>query len=101
MLQLFIIAFMIGIAGSFHCVGMCGPLALSLPLSNDSFYAKFSGALLYNIGRVVTYSFFGLVFGLVGTTVALFGFQQYLSIFVGIFIIVFIIIPKKYKSYTL
>lgn len=98
MLQLFIIAFMMGIAGSFHCVGMCGPLALSLPLSKDSFYAKFSGALLYNAGRVVTYSFFGLAFGLVGNTVALFGFQQYLSIFAGILIIVFISIPKRYTS---
>ena len=37
MLSLFFVAFMIGIVGSFHCVGMCGPLALSLPLSNNSF----------------------------------------------------------------
>ena len=68
MLQLFFVAFMIGLVGSFHCVGMCGPLALSLPLSNNSMVAKFTGALMYNAGRIVTYSFFGLVFGLIGQT---------------------------------
>ena len=97
MVQLFFVAFMIGIVGSFHCVGMCGPLALSLPLSNNSFAAKFTGALIYNAGRIVTYSLFGLIFGLIGQTVALFGFQQWLSIGAGALILLFIIIPKKYK----
>jgi sulfite exporter TauE/SafE len=96
MLPLFLVAFMMGMAGSFHCVGMCGPLALSLPIRNNGFAAKFSGALLYNMGRVVTYSFFGLLFGLIGKTVALFGLQQYLSIIAGLLIIMLVIIPKKY-----
>lgn len=95
MLQLFVVAFSIGMLGSFHCVGMCGPLALSLPLSNNGFFAKFSGALLYNAGRIVTYSCFGLVFGLIGKSFALFGFQQWLSIILGTLILFFIILPKK------
>ena len=95
MLQLFIVAFTIGILGSFHCVGMCGPLALSLPLSSDSVFAKFSGALLYNAGRIVTYSVFGLIFGLIGKSFALFGFQQWLSILLGTGILFFIFLPKK------
>lgn len=97
MIQIFFVAFMIGIVGSFHCVGMCGPLALSLPLSNNSIAAKFTGALMYNAGRIVTYSFFGLVFGLIGQTAALFNFQQWLSISIGVLILLFIIAPKKYK----
>ena len=97
MLQLVLVAFMIGIVGSFHCVGMCGPLALALPLSNNSFTSKFFGALIYNAGRIVTYSFFGLIFGLIGQTAAIFNFQQWLSIAVGIVILFFIIMPKKYK----
>ena len=97
MVQLFVVAFMIGLVGSFHCVGMCGPLALSLPLSNNSIAAKFTGALMYNAGRIVTYSFFGLVFGLIGQTAALFNFQQWLSISIGVLILLFIIVPKKYK----
>ena len=98
MMQLFIIAFMIGIAGSFHCVGMCGPIALSLPLNNDDFFTKFTGALLYNTGRIVTYTFFGFVFGLIGRSFALFGFQQYLSVAAGLAIIIFVVIPKKYTA---
>jgi uncharacterized protein len=97
MIQLFVVAFMIGIVGSFHCVGMCGPLALALPLSSNSFAAKLTGAFLYNAGRIVTYSFFGLIFGLIGQTAALFDFQQWLSIGAGALILLFIIIPKRYK----
>ena len=96
-MQLFFVAFMIGIVGSFHCVGMCGPLALALPLANNSFIAKFRGALIYNAGRIVTYAVFGLIFGLIGRTAALFGFQQWLSVSTGLLILLFIIIPKKYK----
>ena len=59
-MQLFVVAFMIGIVGSFHCVGMCGPLALALPLSNSSFFAKLTGAFIYNAGRIVTYAVLGL-----------------------------------------
>jgi uncharacterized protein len=95
MVQLILAAFTIGLLGSFHCVGMCGPLALSLPINSDSFRSKFSGSLLYNAGRIVTYSAFGLVFGAIGKSVALFGYQQWLSILLGVLIIVFIILPKQ------
>lgn len=97
MQTLFFVAFSIGILGSFHCVGMCGPLALSLPLRNDRFITKFSGALIYNAGRIVTYSLFGLLFGMIGQTAALFGFQQWLSIGVGAIILVFLIMPERFK----
>jgi uncharacterized protein len=95
MAQLIFAAFTIGLLGSFHCVGMCGPLALSLPLNSDSLWAKFSGSVLYNAGRIVTYSAFGLVFGTIGKSVALFGYQQWLSVILGVLIIVFIILPKQ------
>ena len=90
MFQLIIAAFTMGLIGSFHCVGMCGPLALSLPLNNDSFLSKFSGALLYNAGRIVTYAVFGFVFGVIGKSFALFGYQQWLSVILGVVIIFFI-----------
>ena len=62
MSQLVLAAFMMGLLGSFHCVGMCGPIALSLPLKHDSDWAKFSGALFYNSGRIITYSCFWFPF---------------------------------------
>ncbi len=97
MIQLFIVAFTIGVVGSFHCVGMCGPLALALPLKNDNAAGKLYGAFVYNAGRVVTYSIFGLLFGLIGQTAAIFNFQQWLSIGAGSVILLFLLLPKKYK----
>lgn len=95
MWQLFISAFAMGILGSFHCVGMCGPLALSLPLKNNSTFEKIIGVLIYNFGRVFTYSLFGAVFGLIGQSVAFFGWQQILSITVGATIVLVVLFSKQ------
>ncbi len=100
MVQLIIAAFSMGLLGSLHCVGMCGPLALSLPLNSNSFWSKFSGALLYNAGRIVTYATFGLIFGAVGKSVALFGYQQWLSVILGVLIIIFVILPKGVSAFN-
>jgi uncharacterized protein len=90
----------LGMIGSFHCIGMCGPLAFSLPLNNNGSFAKFAGSLLYNAGRIVTYGALGLLFGLAGKSFSLFGFQQGLSITVGIAILFFLFIPKKWIANT-
>jgi uncharacterized protein len=95
MVQLIIAALTMGLVGSFHCVGMCGPIALSLPLNADSDWSKFSGAVLYNAGRVVTYSLFGLVFGIIGKSVAFFGYQQWLSVILGAIILLAVLLPKR------
>ncbi len=99
MIQLVIAAFTMGLLGSFHCVGMCGPIALSLPLKSENNWGKFWGVLFYNSGRIITYTVFGLVFGLVGRSLAFFGYQQWLSIFLGIIIIFFIILPKRFSHF--
>lgn len=100
MIQLILAAITMGMLGSFHCIGMCGPIALSLPLKNDSSWAKFSGALFYNSGRIVTYIAFGLLFGIIGKSVAVFGFQQWLSIILGLVILAFIILPKRFAHFN-
>lgn len=100
MAAIFLAALTLGMIGSFHCIGMCGPLAFSLPLSNTSDMAKFTGSFLYNSGRIVTYSMLGLLFGLVGKSFSLIGFQQWLSIIVGIVILFFIFVPKKWMGNT-
>ncbi|MFA9390452.1 MAG: sulfite exporter TauE/SafE family protein [Prolixibacteraceae bacterium] len=79
--------FMIGILGSLHCVGMCGPLAMALPVSQKSAWAKIAGALLYNIGRATTYAAMGLVLGLLGVGAKLYGLQQWTSIGLGVLMI--------------
>ena len=62
-------AFLIGLVGSFHCAGMCGPIALALPLDKGSWFDKIAGGLIYNSGRIITYMILGALFGLLGTGV--------------------------------
>ena len=86
-------AFLVGLGGSFHCVGMCGPLALALPGSAEARMRLVAGRLLYNFGRVITYTLMGGVFGLVGRMVQLAGLQQTLSILIGVGIILMGLVP--------
>lgn len=81
-------ALAIGFFGSFHCIGMCGPIALALPGKNETPFKFIIGRLLYNSGRVVTYMLLGVFFGFIGRSIALAGFQQSVSILLGIAIII-------------
>lgn len=83
--------------GSLHCVGMCGPIALALPIVGNSKAALIVSRLLYNFGRILTYTFFGFIFGLIGDRIQLFGLQQIVSILLGSLIILRLIIPQKYS----
>ena len=100
MIALITTAIILGALGSAHCIGMCGPIALSLPVVADNNYSKFLGALLYNAGRVLTYACIGLLFGLAGKSFSLFGFQQILSVSMGVIIILFLIFPPKKNLLT-
>lgn len=91
-------AFTIGLLGSFHCVGMCGPIALALPGSRDTLGSQLVQKTLYNSGRILTYTLFGAILGFAGRGISLVGFQRPLSILLGISIILAIIIPKKYSA---
>lgn len=88
-------ALIFGLLGSFHCIGMCGPIAFMLPVDRSNNFKKISQITLYHIGRIFTYSLIGLLFGLLGKSFNLFGFQQQLSISVGVFMIVMVLIPYK------
>lgn len=78
----------LGLVSSFHCVGMCGPLALSLPIHHYSKTRQHMAIGLYNLGRVLTYSSLGLILGLAGRQLYLAGWQQVLSIVLGIVILI-------------
>ncbi|MBI1937779.1 MAG: sulfite exporter TauE/SafE family protein [Ignavibacteriales bacterium] len=90
--------FIVGLAGSLHCIGMCGPIAFALPVSNQSNFKIMLGRVLYNLGRVVTYSILGALFGLFGSRLVLFGLQQHLSIGFGIIIMIYVFTPGKIKT---
>jgi sulfite exporter TauE/SafE len=74
-----------------HCIGMCGPIVVSLSL-NLKGKNLFIPHLLYNMGRVITYTILGGVMGATGsfTIVAahIAGIQRGVLIFAGIIIIV-------------
>jgi sulfite exporter TauE/SafE len=78
-------AFLLGFLGSFHCLGMCGPIALAVSAKDKSRYLK--NKLVYNLGRTVTYSGLGGIIGFLGFSLALTGIQQWISIGMGILIV--------------
>jgi len=77
-------AFLLGLVGSLHCAGMCGPLALALPATGNSTPAYLLGRVAYNAGRIITYCLLGIVFGLAGWTLLLAGLQRWVSIALGV-----------------
>ena len=83
-----------GLLGSFHCIGMCGPIVLALP--GRSIVHK----IFYNLGRTITYSLLGVAVGFIGQGVAFAGLQQSLSIVIGVIMLV-IILFTKYKHFDL
>lgn len=88
-------AFFFGLVSSFHCIGMCGPIAMMLPVDRENRAKKVTQILTYHMGRLTAYASIGLVFGLLGRGLYLAGFQQKLSIFIGVAMIIVILIPER------
>lgn len=86
-------AFLLGFLGSFHCLGMCGPIALAISAQDKNRYLK--NKLIYNFGRTVTYSVLGGFIGFLGFSLALAGIQQWISIAMGALIIVMAFFYKR------
>jgi sulfite exporter TauE/SafE len=103
-----LVPFILGLVSSLHCIGMCGPIAMMIPgIPNSGFRIPdsnrntqssilypLSSILLYNTGRITTYAAYGLVFGLIGRSFAWFGWQQKISITLGVIILLALLIPK-------
>jgi uncharacterized protein len=79
-------------------VGMCGPLALALPVHHLSKSQQLISLLLYQFGRIITYSSLGLVFGLAGRRIYLAGLQQWFSIIIGVVVLILVILYRVYKN---
>lgn len=87
-------ALLLGFAGSFHCLAMCGPLHLSL-LGNRKYTASFIlDKSIFNIGRILTYVFLGLLLGLISKSLPLYEIQKVVSIVTGVAIILVYFVPK-------
>jgi uncharacterized protein len=98
MWTIIISGFTLGLISSIHCVGMCGPIALALPVHHLAGAKRVFSLVLYNIGRLITYSILGLTFGLLGRKLHIAGLQQWLSICIGVLIIVFLVYSYQRKT---
>ncbi|PIA79437.1 hypothetical protein BFR04_00895 [Gaetbulibacter sp. 4G1] len=86
-------AIILGLLGSFHCIGMCGPIAFMLPVDRSNSTKKIIQISIYHFGRLLAYSIIGLIFGFVGKSLYIFGLQQQLSIIIGVIMIVVVLTP--------
>ncbi len=89
-------AFLLGLLGSLHCVGMCGPIVLMLPGSQAGRTRFLRSRALYNVGRIVTYVFMGGVVGMLGQGVAWAGYQKVLGIVAGSLMILSVTVPERW-----
>jgi sulfite exporter TauE/SafE len=88
-------AFALGVFASLHCAAMCGPLALALPMAGRTSVGFVLSRVLYNLGRIATYCLLGIVFGAVGHTLFLAGIQRWVSIALGVVLLVGLFGSKK------
>lgn len=86
-------ALLMGFMGGFHCIGMCGPIAMALPGQPNDRGAYISGRVFYNLGRIVTYAVLGFAIGIFGFTFNMAGWQQGLSIVSGLLILALQFVP--------
>lgn len=82
-------AWVMGLIGSTHCIGMCGPLALSIPVNATSFWGRLLQALSYNLGRVITYAVLGAGIGIGASLLIPLTVQSSLSFFLGCVFVLF------------
>ena len=99
-IALIISAIGLGFASGFHCIGMCGPIALSLGLTKKQATNYYLQNLTYQFGRIVTYSILGAILGIVGQGFEMAGFQQYLTIGVGILLIIMAVFSFGGKDFA-
>ena len=92
------VAVVMGAVGSLHCLGMCGPIAMALPMGSRTTAGRLYGGILYNLGRVLTYTWLGLVLGLAGGFLVTPRVQSSISIFFGGAILLYLLLPSSLKN---
>ncbi|BCZ46714.1 heavy metal-associated domain-containing protein [Clostridium gelidum] len=92
----YVVLFVVGMLTSIHCVGMCGGIMLTQSLSKNSIVDEKQSklktlmpAILYNAGRVTSYTIIGGIVGALGSVLSLsLNVKAGLQIFAGIFMVI-------------
>ena len=87
-------ALITGFVGSLHCVGMCGPLAMALPVGRLPLAQRGLGVGLYHGARVLAYAGLGVAVGSLGQGLLLAGLQRPLSIGAGVFLLIWTLLAR-------
>jgi sulfite exporter TauE/SafE len=90
--------FILGLAGSLHCAGMCGPIAMALPTRGATGWSLGLKNLSYQGGRIITYGLLGAIFGALGTALAMTGLHQGLSVAMGLLLMASVFFPGLWKG---
>jgi len=93
MMLTFITGLALGFASSFHCVGMCGPIALAVPVNRNNKLSHALSLIFYHLGKTTTYVLIGMASGVIGKIFYINGLQQILSILLGVIILLAVILP--------
>jgi sulfite exporter TauE/SafE len=99
MISLISIALILGLSSSLHCVGMCGPIAMILPIQQAPPAEKLFKTVVYHLGRILVYALLGAIFGMMGKTFQLMGLLQAISIVFGALIIAGVIFPRIFARF--
>ena len=94
-MNILLTALLLGLMGSFHCLGMCGPIAFILPVNRNNKAKMSLQTLLYHLGRMTAYALIGLIFGYLGKGISLVGFQQKVSLILGIVMVILAFVPAS------
>lgn len=79
--------FIVGLLTSIHCIAMCGGINISVSMSNNS-DNKFKPGLLYNLGRLTSYTIIGGIVGAIGSTISFSpSAKNTVSVLAGLFMI--------------
>lgn len=90
MYTIFEIGFFMGLVGSIHCIGMCGPLVMALPMSHQTNFQQWQSIFLYHAGKISSYTVLGILLGLFGSQLPIFGIQENLSIVLGGILLIYV-----------
>jgi len=90
---LIISAILLGFGGSLHCLGMCGPLVMSLPFQTIDTSKKHAATFLYVFAKALGYGLIGTVFGTIGKAFLMMNWQQTLSITAGVILLLITVLP--------